>query len=66
LILLCIVAFGALYTIGLALLPDGIQHTETAAPESIFDVHKFAEIFARNIHVLGDPIDNPKPNRFRR
>jgi len=43
-------------------LPNSIQHTETAVPESTIDVHKFAETIAKKGHVMGDPIDNPKPN----
>jgi len=62
LVLVCIVAFAAASTIGFALWSNIIQHNETAH-EGTIDAHTFAKTAVLNMRVLGDPINNPKPNK---
>jgi len=63
LVLVCIVAFAAASTIGFAVWSNIIQHDETAPHEGTIDVHTFAKTAVLNMRVLGDPINNPKPNK---
>jgi len=61
LVLVCVVAFAAASTLGLVLWSSVIQ-TDAAVVEGTFDIHRFAETIAQNVHVKGDPINDPKPN----
>lgn len=59
-VLLCVVALAVASSIGIALLPNIAPRLELKSSQ---DTLKHAPTMAKIIHIMGDPIDDPRPNK---
>jgi hypothetical protein len=61
--LLCIVTLAIASTVGLAILSTVALHIDTATLKGFLDAPKHARSMIGKIRPMGDPIDDPKPNK---
>jgi len=61
--LLCIVSLAVASTIGLAILSTIVPHIDVTTLKDFMNAPKLTRSVAQKILPMGDPIDDPKPNK---
>ncbi len=61
--LLCIIALTIASTVGLAMLSTIASHIDTSTLKGFLDAPKHTRSMIGKILPMGDPIDDPKPNK---
>jgi hypothetical protein len=61
--LLCIVTIAVASTVGLAILSTIASHIDTATLKGFLDAPRYTRSMIGKIVPMGDPIDDPKPNK---